>query len=290
MRILLTGATGCLGQALVSELTGAGHEVIALLRSDHGLQGVETIVADLTRELPLNKLPGTVDTVLHAAQSRRFREFPDGAAEVFAINTAATFRLVEYARAAKAQSFVYTSTGSVYVPQPAPVDEASATAPASFYPASKLAAEALLAPYSSILAVSILRLFYVFGPGQTKMLVDGLADRISRGVVVTLQGEDGIRLAPTYSGDAASMIRTAAEQSWKGTYNAASPVIVSLKELAMEIGKAVGREPVFDRLQAPVPATPLPNVEKLSAIYDIAQLTPLGKALQRTFGEDAAQL
>ena len=185
MKVVLTGASGCVGQALVLELAKAGHEVLAIVRP--GTTGLRpacsfaTIEADLTGPGFAARLPGEIDCVLHVAQSRRFREFPDAASEVFAINTAATFQLAEYARKAKAKSFVFTSTGSVYVPNLEPVGEDAPTAPASFYPATKLAAENLLAPFAPLLPVAILRLFYVFGPGQSKMLVDGIADRIRKG-------------------------------------------------------------------------------------------------------------
>lgn len=294
MRILLTGATGCVGQALVPELTDAGHELIVVVRPDSPSQiankHISTVHADLTQSDFATKLPPEVDAVLHVAQSRRFREFPDGAAEVFAINTAATFNLVEYACRAKAKSFVFTSTGSVYVPQHEPVAETAPTAPASFYPASKLAAESLLAPYSGSLSLSILRLFYVFGPGQTKMLVDGLADRIRRGVPISLAGETGIKLAPTYSGDVARIVRKSVEDGWSGTYNVGSPAIVSLKTLGEGIARAIGKQAEFEQAGGLAPPTPLPKLDKLGSVFDLSGFTALDSALAETFGATAKRV
>lgn len=294
MRMLVTGATGCVGQALVSDLTEAGHELIAVVRAESPGQilnkRVSIVHADLTRSDFSHKLPSEIDAVLHVAQSRRFREFPDGAAEVFAINTAATFNLAEYARRAKAKSFVFTSTGSVYVPEYEPVSELAPTAPASFYPASKLAAESLLAAYSNTFAISILRLFYVFGPSQSKMLVDGLADRIRRGVPISLAGEAGIKLAPTFSGDAARMIRKSAEEGWQGTYNAGSPAVVTLKGLGESIAKAVGQPALFEQAGGLTPPTPLPKLDKLASVYDLSTITALDDALAKTFGATAKRV
>lgn len=291
MLVVLTGASGCVGRALVGELTRGGHEIVALSRraSDRapGSGNVRTVDTDLTGALPLDRLPANADAVMHVAQSRCHREFPERAAEVFEINTAATHRLVEYARRANAKSFILTSTGSVCVAQHEPVAEDAPTSPASFYPASKLAAEVLLLPYAEVLPIAVLRLFYVFGPGQSKMLIDGLADRIRRGVAVRVHGTEGIRIAPTFSGDVARVIRKAAEERWKGTYNVGSPAFVSLKTLANQIGSVVGKPATFEQLDGQVPPTPLPKLDKLSALYDLAQFTPLREALVQTFGTTA---
>lgn len=61
MRVLVTGASGHIGSALVPELVGAGHEVIGLARSDASA----TTVKDLGAEV----LPGSLDDldVLRAA-------------------------------------------------------------------------------------------------------------------------------------------------------------------------------------------------------------------------------
>ncbi|WP_280382524.1 NAD-dependent epimerase/dehydratase family protein [Nocardia wallacei] len=76
MRVLLAGATGTIGKALVSHLISAGHEVIGLTRSEPGLQrlhaaGAEPVRASLmdADEL-LTALDGyTADAAIHQATS-----------------------------------------------------------------------------------------------------------------------------------------------------------------------------------------------------------------------------
>src|SRR5206468_7571481 len=48
---------------------------------------------DLRHPLEGAGLPSSIDAVVHLAQSRRYREFPAGAEDVFALNVRATFEL-----------------------------------------------------------------------------------------------------------------------------------------------------------------------------------------------------
>ena len=53
MNVLLTGATGYIGAAVLRELTASGHRVTALVRSEHSATrvtgpGVTALVGDLT--------------------------------------------------------------------------------------------------------------------------------------------------------------------------------------------------------------------------------------------------
>lgn len=266
MKILVTGLSGCIGTAVCHDLAGKGHEVFAIVRDASAArlpENWQAIEADLSAPLVSSALPQRVDAVVHLAQSRRFREFPAAVGEVFAINTAATLALAEYAVKAGAGSYVYASTGSVYRPRPEPIREEDETAPLSFYAASKLAAEDLLAPFGQLMAVSIQRLFYVYGPGQRGMLTDGIATRIRNGEPITLHAPDGIAIAPTFAGDAARILRLAAEEKWCGTINVAGPDVVRLRQYAERIGAAIGCTPVFRIQDGGPPAPLLPDLSSL---------------------------
>ena len=114
MRVLVTGANGFVGRRLLETHSG-GHELVALARTrGPELPGVEWIEHDLVEPLADARLPDRIDAVIHLAQSRRYREFPEGARDVFEVNTRSTFELLEYARRAGARSFVFASTGGVY--------------------------------------------------------------------------------------------------------------------------------------------------------------------------------
>ena len=44
-----------------------------------------------------SQLPAAIDVVVHLAQSSQYRGFPDTAPDIFAVNTAATARLLDVA-------------------------------------------------------------------------------------------------------------------------------------------------------------------------------------------------
>ena len=291
MRVLVTGATGCLGRALVSELADRGHEVIALVRervasqNDSGFP--EQVVVDLASQMSWEKLPPQCDAIIHLAQSRNYRRFPEAARDVFAINTAATLALADYSVRTGVRQFVYASTGSVYQPQDHLLSEISPSAPTSFYVASKLAAEQVLTPFGAEMNVFIPRLFNVYGPGQSGMLVDGIAQRIRTGQPVTLHGECGFRLTPTFSFDVASIISQALDQCWTGLFNVAGPDVVSLRSLALAVGRALERTPVFVPNNDPPPSELIPDVSKLLERFEAEAFTSLDAGLRETFGNPA---
>ena len=69
-RVLVTGASGFIGQALVEELATGGHRVRAAMRqpADVFSRGVEVVaVSDLTRPVEWRFLLKDIDTVVHLA-------------------------------------------------------------------------------------------------------------------------------------------------------------------------------------------------------------------------------
>jgi UDP-glucose 4-epimerase len=283
MRVLVTGANGFVGRTLL-ETNAAGHELVALARGRGPvLPDVEWVEHDLTEALAAARLPVRIDAVVHLAQSRRYREFPEGARDVFEVNTRSTFELLEYARRAGARSFVFASTGGVYAPRREPLVETDPVEPSSFYFGSKYAGELLVGSYGEFFSTVILRPFAVYGPGQERMLVPTLIERMTIGETVTVQGDPGLRINPIYVDDAVRAFEAALGFSGSGVFNVAGDEVVTVTELVERIGKAAGVQPVVEHTDAE-PGDLVADNTRMREELGVVPHVSLREGLNRTVG------
>jgi UDP-glucose 4-epimerase len=148
VRILVTGSSGHLGEALVRVLTADGFEVAGLdvLEAPH--TNVVGSIAD--REVVRRGVRG-VDAVLHAATLHKPHVGSHGWQDFVDTNVTGTLVLLEEAVAAGVGRFVFTSTTSAFggalTPKPgepaAWIDEDVAPVARNIYGATKTAAEDL---------------------------------------------------------------------------------------------------------------------------------------------------
>jgi nucleoside-diphosphate-sugar epimerase len=244
VRILVTGAGGFVGARLLERLQGE-HELYPVVRSAPD-DSREWIVQDLAEPLDLARLPERIDAVIHLAQSRRYREFPGGAEDMFAINVASTFHLLEYARRAGAQTFLLASTGGIYGYSYEALVETSPANPLNFYLTSKHVAESLVGNYQGLFRTVVFRFFFVYGPGQEGMVVPTLLEKVRKGDQISIAGRPGQRINPIHVEDAVSVFRPALELERSDVFNVAGDEIVSIRELVGLIEEATG-EPAHVR-------------------------------------------
>lgn len=186
-RVLVTGAAGFLGRALVKRLIAEGEDVVIsdLVQDTTASVGLQT--CDLTRQEEVERLlrDRPVDTVIHAGAVSGPMVMADRPLDIWQINVTGTAYLLQAALLNKVRRFVLCSSVDVYGSNPVGlVDEDTVPAPESVYGASKLAAEALLAGYAcehGIDGVAV-RLAWIYGPGRRtpttleRLMRAGLAD------------------------------------------------------------------------------------------------------------------
>jgi nucleoside-diphosphate-sugar epimerase len=242
MRVLVTGANGFIGAHLVQELE-AKHEVIALARSAPTFApspSTRWIEHDLVEPLEAAELPDAVDAVIHLAQSRHYKQFPERADDIFAVNIDAPFHLLEYARLAKAKAFIFASTGGVYGYSYERFAETDPVSPLDFYLSSKYATELLIANYRRFFCTIVLRFFFVYGPGQRGMLIPNLLDKVRNGEIVTIEGR-GLRINPIHVADAVKVFEPSLALERSDLFNVCGDEAVDLDALVRLMGEAAGK-------------------------------------------------
>jgi nucleoside-diphosphate-sugar epimerase len=247
MDILLTGVTGLIGYSL-AHLISLEHHITAITYgplSANFPSGITSIEQDLTSNLDYAFLPRKINAVIHLAQSLHFREFPDKAEDIFAVNTHSTLRLAEYARKAGADCFILASTGGVYAPSRNKLTEADVISPLSFYASTKYAAELLVSNYSRFMRIIILRFFFVYGPRQRNMLIPNLVDKVKKGLPVTVDGNPGLSINPIFVEDAIRVFKPLLLQPFDGVFNVAGDEVVTMTELIQKIAVACKQDPII---------------------------------------------
>lgn len=180
-KILVTGATGLVGSAIVKKLLEQGNnKVVALVRNsekaekifaDYETDNLEIMISDICDLKP--ETVG-VDYIIHAASQTSSKAFVNQPVET--INTAikGTTAILEFARVNPVKSFVYLSSMEVYglpVTDEKIYEDHSTNldtmAVRSCYPESKRMCENICVSYFSEydVPVKIVRLTQTFGPG-----------------------------------------------------------------------------------------------------------------------------
>jgi nucleoside-diphosphate-sugar epimerase len=213
VRVLVTGASGFLGQATAAAVRDAGHEVRTFQRRPSGVAGVQDVAGTMTDDAAIARAVDGVEAVVHLAAKVSLAGDP---ADFARVNVEGTRSLLGAARAAGVRRFVFVSspsvahTGSSLVGADAGPAEPSRAR--GDYARTKAAAELLAldsdAPDFAVVAV---RPHLVWGPGDTQ-LIGRIVERARAGRLPLL--DSGAALIDTlYVDNAATAMVAALERA-----------------------------------------------------------------------------
>jgi nucleoside-diphosphate-sugar epimerase len=245
MRVLVTGATGFLGEHLTLRLLAGGAQVRVLARSAQKAwrlveQGAELVEGEITDSDALQNAVSGVQVVYHLAGKLYISGVPAEEYERIHVDgTRALLRLCQ--ERDTIQRFVHCSTtGVLGAVGDQPVDEHAPFAPTNAYERTKLQAELLVqeAITRGFPAV-IVRPGLVYGPGDLHLL--GFFKAIQRGLFRPI-GRKPVWLHPIYVDDMTeAFVQCARDSRALGQcFNIAGEQPVTIGRLATDIAHALG--------------------------------------------------
>jgi UDP-glucose 4-epimerase len=262
MRVLVTGAAGYVGRAVVHHLSRAGHEVVGMVRTPPVRplpRTVHVVTARLEDVESLRSALAGVEGVCHLAALTRVRDSFDRPTDYFHVNVTGTLNLLDALAAESGRldgpaRLVLASTGAVYgVPDVQPITEDQAPHPLNPYGASKLAAEQAVGwqAATGALGAVTLRAFNVAGavgghadPDDTRIIPKALAVAAGQAPRLEVNGDGSAVRDFVHVGDLASafvMALAACEPGAHRIYNACGGHGVSVRDVISAVERVTGR-------------------------------------------------
>ncbi|WP_040802368.1 NAD-dependent epimerase/dehydratase family protein [Nocardia concava] len=277
MRVLVTGAAGYLGRALVAALNAAGHEPIAMVRPGTAdIPGAAaTRPADLLDTDGVARAVEGIDRVCHLAGLTRARESFDEPVRYYDVNVGGTLALLEAMAAAGVPGLVFSSTCAVYgSPERQPMTEDLPVDPPHPYASSKVAAEAAVEAQArnGALGAVVLRLPNLAGGDDrdpTRLIPRVLAAAMTQ-TPLGINGDGSAVRDYLHVEDAAAAFVAAVERTPEPgdfrCYNIGSGRGTSILDVVAAVERVTGRRvPLAHNPPAPEPATLVVDATKARA-------------------------
>ena len=227
MKFLITGASGFVGQDLIREA---------------GLDSQFKALPFSLRKDDLTQIPQDVTHIVHLAGKTGVPASWQDPESFYKTNLEAKIKVLEFCRNRKLHlTFVSTCA---YGPTETPVSEETPLHPTNPYSHSKKLCEDLALFYAEFYAVpvSILRVFNVFGPGQSEdfvipRIISQIKNKESQ--VLILKNSDSVRDF-IYISDLSSALLHSMKKNLIGIYNVGSGHGTSIGDLAQMLQKLMG--------------------------------------------------
>lgn len=253
MQVLIIGAGGFVGKHLSSYLQVRGFTVCC--SSSRDKTGIDPHTGILPSKF---SVPKGTQAIVYLAQSPHYSEGLEYAEHIMEVNLLSAVRAAKAGIRSGVERFVYASTGTVYEPRFYPIPENSKLCRQSWYALSKIQAEEALQLLKDDIEICVPRLFAIYGPGQSGRLVRGLVDRIRMQKPVTIEPhpydpEDrgGLRISLCQVHDLCMIFEGLITSGAPSPINIASHEVLSIREMAVEIGRQIGIEPRFVKSDKP---------------------------------------
>jgi UDP-glucose 4-epimerase len=294
MKILVTGAGGFVGRALVNHLSSRGHEITAWMHCPECATPLPaaSVVVDLL-DAPMTAAAlrlDCYDAVVHAAAITPASSSGALQSEAHDRNLNLTSNLL-HGFNYRPEHFVYLSTLDVYAPPTGDsvLDETAALGPVSRYAQSKLQAEQLCHEWGQRFGMrcTIARLTQVFGPGDpTQKFIPSVIRKLKAGLPVGLHGDGSDLRDFLFVDDAAALLTALIESTTaRGVYNLSSGTSRSLNDVLEVLADITGEELVIQhRPREKALVNYRFNVAKLRAAASFDALTTFRAGLERTLG------
>lgn len=278
--ILLTGATGNVGSALLRRLTAKGERVRCLVRDPRRLGServrVQIALGDLSDPASFRNALRGVDTVVHLAAS--IRDQPRASIEE--LNGVATLRLVRAAERAHTQRFLFFSAIGASLHQRG-----------RFFRAKALAEQTV---EESDLSTTIFAPSIVYSPDDPWVT---LLRRLSLLPALPMVGSGHARYQPIWADDVAACVMAELDRAPNGHrhFDLAGPETLSYDDIARVALRAFGRQRRLLHLPLPVVRASLNAVEAVSRqkafatweeaeLMEIPMVSPRGSADAESLG------
>jgi nucleoside-diphosphate-sugar epimerase len=241
---------------------------------------VQWIEQDLAKPLEYGRLPKHIDAIIHLAQSKLYKQFPEGAKDVFDINIHGTFQLLEYGRETGIEYFVFASSGGVYGYSYEKFVETDPVSPLNFYLSSKHTAELLIANYKHFFRTVVFRFFFVYGSAQKGMLIPNLFHKVLNGEVIVIEGNPGLRINPIYVEDAIRVFEPALHLDTSELFNIAGDEVVTITDLVRLIQRVSGKKTSVTHTGVNAEGDLVGDNTRMKEILGVLPQTPLREGLR----------